>query len=58
MQLLRKRPDLKVKDLRGNVNTRLRKLKEGQYDAIILAFIGLNRLDLLKDITIYTKITS
>jgi hydroxymethylbilane synthase len=50
MQLLQKRPDLKVKDLRGNVNTRLRKLKEGQYDAIILAFIGLNRLDLLKDI--------
>ncbi|MEA1893185.1 MAG: hydroxymethylbilane synthase [Campylobacterota bacterium] len=50
MQLLRKRPDLKVKDLRGNVNTRLRKLAEGQYDAIILAFIGLDRLDLLKDI--------
>lgn len=50
MQLLRQRPDLKVKDLRGNVNTRLRKLKEGQFDAIILAFIGLHRLDLLKDI--------
>lgn len=54
MQLLSKRPDLKVKDLRGNVNTRLRKLKENQYDAIILAFIGLNRLDLLKDIP-YTQ---
>ncbi len=54
MQLLSKRPDLKVKDLRGNVNTRLRKLKEGQYDAIILAWIGLHRLDLLKDIP-YTK---
>ena len=50
MQLLKRRPDLKVKDLRGNVNTRLRKLQEGQYDAIILAFIGLHRLDLLKDI--------
>ncbi|MCF6310512.1 MAG: hydroxymethylbilane synthase [Sulfurimonas sp.] len=50
MQLLQQRPDLKVKDLRGNVNTRLRKLSEGQYDAIILAWIGLNRLDLLKDI--------
>lgn len=50
MQLLEKRPDLKVKELRGNVNTRLRKLKEGQYDAIILAYIGLHRLDLLKDI--------
>ena len=50
MQLLQQRPDLKVKDLRGNVNTRLRKLSEGQYDAIILAYIGLKRLDLLKDI--------
>ena len=50
MQLLQKRPDLVVKDLRGNVNTRLRKLAEGQYDAIILAWIGLKRLDLLKDI--------
>lgn len=54
MQLLKLRPDLKVKDLRGNVNTRLRKLAEGQYDAIILAFIGLHRLDLLKDIP-YTQ---
>ncbi len=50
MQLLSKRPDLKVEDLRGNVNTRLRKLKEGKYDAIILAYIGLERLDLLKRI--------
>lgn len=54
MQLLKLRPDLKVKDLRGNVNTRLRKLKEAQYDAIILAYIGLYRLDLIKDIP-YTK---
>ncbi|MCK5293820.1 MAG: hydroxymethylbilane synthase [Arcobacteraceae bacterium] len=54
MQLLKKRPDLIVKDLRGNVNTRLRKLAEGQYDAIILAWIGLKRLDLLKDIP-YTQ---
>lgn len=54
MQLLKIRPDLKVKDLRGNVNTRLRKLAEGQYDAIILAYIGLHRLDLLKDIP-YTQ---
>ena len=50
MQLLQNRPDLIVKDLRGNVNTRLRKLSEGQYDAIVLAWIGLHRLDLLKDI--------
>jgi len=57
MQLLQKRPDLKVKDLRGNVNTRLRKLKEGQYDAIILAYIGLFRLDLLKDIPFTQKLS-
>ncbi len=57
MQLLQKRPDLKVKDLRGNVNTRLRKLAEGQYDAIILAWIGLNRLDLLKDIPFTDKLS-
>lgn len=57
MQLLAKRPDLKVKDLRGNVNTRLRKLKEGQYDAIILAYIGLDRLDLLKDIPFTQKLS-
>ena len=56
MQLLEKRPDLKVKDLRGNVNTRLRKLKEGEYDAIILAYIGLQRLDLLKDIPFVEKL--
>ncbi|MBA1432909.1 MAG: hydroxymethylbilane synthase [Epsilonproteobacteria bacterium] len=57
MQLLQVRPDLKLKDLRGNVNTRLRKLSEGQYDAIILAFIGLNRLDLLKDIPHVQKLS-
>jgi len=56
MQLLECRPDLKVKELRGNVNTRLRKLQEGQYDAIILAYIGLHRLDLLKDIPYVEKL--
>ncbi len=50
MQLLQRRPDLIVKDLRGNVNTRLRKLAKGQYDAIILAYIGLARLKLLEQI--------
>ncbi len=43
-QLLAKRPDLKIIDLRGNVDTRLRKLDEGQMDAIILAAAGLTRL--------------
>ena len=43
-QLKSIRPDLLVKDLRGNVNTRIRKLQEGEYDAIILACAGLERL--------------
>lgn len=38
------RPDLKIVDLRGNVNTRLQKLDDGEYDAIILAAAGLKRL--------------
>lgn len=43
-QLLAARPDLQIMDLRGNVDTRLRKLDEGMYDAIILAAAGLERL--------------
>ncbi|MGF1701054.1 hydroxymethylbilane synthase [Photobacterium makurazakiensis] len=43
-QIRAQRPDLVVKDLRGNVNTRLRKLDDGEYDAIILACAGLKRL--------------
>lgn len=43
-QLKRVRPDLVVKDLRGNINTRLRKLNEGQYDAIFMAKAGLQRM--------------
>lgn len=45
-QLLAKRPDLAIKFLRGNVNTRLQKLDDGEYDAIILASAGLIRLDM------------
>lgn len=44
MQLVKQRPDLIIKDLRGNVDTRIRKLKEGEFDAIILASAGINRL--------------
>ena len=43
-QLLHARPDLDLRDLRGNVNTRLRKLDEGEFDAIVLAVAGLKRL--------------
>jgi hydroxymethylbilane synthase len=45
-QLRAARPDLKIKSLRGNVDTRLRKALEGQYDAIVLAGAGLTRLGL------------
>lgn len=45
-QLLAKRPDLSIKFLRGNVNTRLQKLDDGEYDAIILASAGLIRLEM------------
>ena len=43
-QLLRRRPDLKVEPIRGNVNTRMRKLADGEVDAIVLALCGLQRL--------------
>jgi len=45
-QILHVRPDLDVRDLRGNVDTRLRKVESGEYDAILLAKAGLDRLGL------------
>lgn len=50
MQIEKLRPDLIIKDLRGNVDTRIRKLKEGEFDAIILAAAGINRLGLLDEV--------
>src|SRR6266478_4241345 len=44
-QLLRHRPDLRVVPVRGNVNTRIRKLDAGEFDALVLALCGLERLD-------------
>jgi hydroxymethylbilane synthase len=49
-QLLHARPDLIVQDIRGNVETRLRKLDEGQFDAIVLAEAGLKRLGMAERI--------
>ena len=46
MQLLLKRPDLNIISLRGNINSRLEKLKKGEFDAIVLAYAGLKRLNL------------
>ncbi|MDP2277174.1 MAG: hydroxymethylbilane synthase [Nitrospirota bacterium] len=50
-QLLSIRPDLKIAQLRGNLDTRLRKLDEGQFDAIILAAAGVKRLGWAERIT-------
>lgn len=51
------RPDLQILDLRGNVNTRLRKLDDGEYDAIILAAAGLIRLGFNERITQFIDTT-
>ena len=57
MQLLKYRPDFIIKNLRGNVNTRIRKLKDGEFDAIILASAGINRLDLSSEVTYFAPIS-
>ena len=54
-QLRALRPDLKIKDLRGNVNSRLAKLDAGDYDAIILASAGLIRLEMANRITSFLQ---
>ena len=48
-QLKARRPDLDIRSIRGNVGTRLSKLDNGEFDAIVLAAAGLNRLDLRRD---------
>ena len=50
MQLRLIRDDLKIYSLRGNLQTRLEKLKNGEFDAIVLAYAGLKRLELLNDL--------
>ena len=50
-QLLHARGDLQMRDVRGNLDTRLAKLAAGQYDALVLAHAGLNRLGLASEIT-------
>ena len=54
-QLRAARPDLVIRDLRGNVNTRLAKLDAGEYDAIILAAAGLKRLEMTHRITAFIE---
>jgi len=52
-QLLHRRPDLKIAMLRGNLDTRLRKLRDGEFDAIVLAAAGLKRMGWAEQITEY-----
>jgi len=52
-QLKHVRPDLEIKSIRGNLDTRLKKLKSGEYDAIVLAAAGLERLGQGSEITEY-----
>jgi len=51
VQIKRRRRDLRVEILRGNVDTRLRKLKEGLYDAIVLAYAGVKRMGLSGEVS-------
>lgn len=50
-QLLAWRPDLQVQDIRGNVDTRLRKMRQGEVDAVVVAAAGMGRLGLHEEIT-------
>jgi hydroxymethylbilane synthase len=56
MQLLHVRPDLVIKNLRGNINTRIDKLKNGEFDAVILAVAGVKRLGLTDEVKYFSPI--
>jgi len=56
-QVLRHRPDLKIEPIRGNVDTRIRKVEEGQYDAAVMAGAGITRLGLDKHIATWLPLS-
>ncbi|HDD61781.1 MAG TPA: hydroxymethylbilane synthase [Chloroflexi bacterium] len=56
-QVLRHRPDLKIESIRGNVDTRIRKVEEGQYDAAVMAGAGITRLGLDKHIATWLPLS-
>lgn len=58
MQLLALRPDLDIISLRGNVNSRISKLRDGEFDAIILALAGINRLNLSKEVNYISSLST
>lgn len=57
-QLLAQRPDLEIVEVRGNVGTRLRKLDDGEFDALVLAAAGIKRLGLVERVSHYFPIQS
>lgn len=57
MELKLLRPDIKLKDLRGNINTRIAKLKAGEYDAIILAATGVQKLQIEDEVQYFSPIS-
>lgn len=56
MEIKLLRPDIELKDLRGNINTRIAKLKAGEYDAIILAATGVQKLQIEGEVNYFTPI--
>lgn len=57
MELKLLRPDIELKDLRGNINTRIAKLKAGEYDAIILAATGVQKLQIEDEVKYFSPIS-
>jgi hydroxymethylbilane synthase len=57
MELKLLRPDIELKDLRGNINTRIAKLKAGEYDAIILAATGVQKLEIEDEVKYFSPIS-
>ncbi|MGA1932864.1 hydroxymethylbilane synthase [Arcobacter sp. YIC-464] len=58
MEIKMLRPDIELKDLRGNINTRIAKLKAGEYDAIILAATGVQKLQIEDEVNYFTPIST
>jgi len=57
MEIKLLRPDIELKDLRGNINTRIAKLKAGEYDAIILAATGVQKLQIEDEVKFFSPIS-
>jgi hydroxymethylbilane synthase len=58
LEIMLQRPDIELKDLRGNINTRIAKLKAGEYDAIILAATGVQKLQIEDEVKYFVPIST